>query len=537
MIRRFLFLSLIVTPLLFSQHTSQFRQFGNVNGITESQLHDYLSFIASDELEGRDTPSRGLNIAAKFIATLLSRWGYDPAGDSGSYFQTIDLLRTKVIPGESNLRINDTGFTFGRDFLAGGVSSSVSARLVFVRHGYVFYDKKIDPYKGISISGKIIVVLGGLPQGIRYGDLRGKEKGKEYETPATFAQKNGALGIIVVPSDLALRSWERTRKIAVDEGEKSMMAFKTGESPGIPIITLSKSTAQLLFEGERYSSLPFEDRDSLEKIPSFEFSEKKKVSFTVTTATDTLVTQNICAVLKGSDAQLKNEYVAFGAHYDHLGIGIPVNGDSIYNGADDDGSGTSALIALAEAFAKGARPKRSLLFVWHVGEEKGLWGSRYFTEHPTVPLDRIITQLNIDMIGRSNPEVDSAGTDAIFSGKKEIFVFGSNMMSSQLRVLSEDVNRSLLNLAFNYRFDDPKDPMRLFYRSDHYNYAKKGIPIIFYFDGLHEDYHKVTDEVDKIDFKKYCAVTKTVFATGLTLANLPHRPVIDHHAVTMDTAK
>jgi Zn-dependent M28 family amino/carboxypeptidase len=234
------------------------------------------------------------------------------------------------------------------------------------------------------------------------------------------------------------------------------------------------------------------------------------------------------AVFEGSDPMLKNEYVALGAHYDHVGVGIPVNGDAIYNGADDDGSGTTALLAMAEALAKArTRPKRSVLFVWHTGEERGLWGSRYFTSYPTLPLDKIVTQLNIDMIGRSRKEGDTDPRNSELTGPNEIYVIGSKMMSTDLGALVENVNKQYLNLTYDYRYDDPGDPNRFFFRSDHYNYARKGIPIAFFFDGEHADYHKPGDSVDKIDFQKMEKVTRTIYLTLWEVANRPTRPVVD----------
>jgi Zn-dependent M28 family amino/carboxypeptidase len=223
---------------------------------------------------------------------------------------------------------------------------------------------------------------------------------------------------------------------------------------------------------------------------------------------------------------LKNEYVAIGAHYDHVGVGTPVNGDAIYNGADDDGSGTVATLALAEAFARGPRPKRSILFIWHAGEERGLWGSRYFTESPTVPIGQIITELNIDMIGRTRKENDKPANQTL-PKPGEIYLVGSKMMSSELGELNESVNKSYLNLEFNYKYDDPKDTQQFFYRSDHYNYAKKGIPIIFYLDGVHEDYHRPSDSVEKIDYQNMEKITRTIYATAWELANRPTRPRVD----------
>jgi Zn-dependent M28 family amino/carboxypeptidase len=234
---------------------------------------------------------------------------------------------------------------------------------------------------------------------------------------------------------------------------------------------------------------------------------------------------------------LKNEYVAIGAHYDHVGIGRAVAGDSIYNGADDDGSGTVAVLAIAEAFARGPRPKRSILFVWHAGEEHGLWGSRYITEYPVVPLDRIIAQLNIDMIGRSKNEGDTNPARRELSGPHEIYMIGSKLMSTELGALSETVNKSYLNLTFNYKYDDPGDPNRFFFRSDHYNYAQKGIPIIFYFDGLHEDYHRPSDSFEKIDYQKLERVTRTIYATAWELANRAKRPAVNKPLPAALTAK
>jgi Zn-dependent M28 family amino/carboxypeptidase len=238
-------------------------------------------------------------------------------------------------------------------------------------------------------------------------------------------------------------------------------------------------------------------------------------------------TQNVVAAWEGSDRKLKHEYVALGAHYDHVGIGAAAAGDSIYNGADDDGSGTVALLAMAEALAQGPRARRSLLFVWHTGEEQGLWGSRYFVEYPLFPLDRIVAQLNLDMIGRSRMPGDTDPANGQLSGPDEIYVIGAKVMSAALGELVERVNQSFLKLTLNDKYDDLNHPSRFFFRSDHYHYARKGIPIAFYFNGVHEDYHRPSDHVEKIDFQKMAKVTRTVFATAWELANLPQRPAVD----------
>jgi Zn-dependent M28 family amino/carboxypeptidase len=214
--------------------------------------------------------------------------------------------------------------------------------------------------------------------------------------------------------------------------------------------------------------------------------------------------------------------VVLGAHYDTVGV----EGSS-YGGADDNGSGTVALMAIAEAFAAGARPKRSVLFMWHAGEEKGLWGSRYFVEHPSIPLNQIVAYINLDMVGRSKKADDSTPENAGLTSPDEVYVLGPRLTSTEVGELSERVNRSYLNLRLNYRYDDPKDPERLFRRSDNYPFAQKGIPIIYYFTGFHADYHAPSDMLKKIDYLKIEKIARTVFLTSWELANSMSRPRFD----------
>lgn len=506
--------------------------------ITAAQLKDYLYFIASDEMEGRDTPSRGLDTVAKFIALNLSRWGLKPAGDNGTYFQRIALQRTKLDPAGTRVEINGQTFNYGEDVLGEPVAGTVSAPLVFVGHGWVVKAKNIDAYQGIDVKDKIMVVLGGgIPKGVTFADLSGGKQGVDWITPGGYAETHGAKGIIAIPNKQVLSNWDRLKQNAAMNGTIAVEKFqKPGEQPKIPRITLSEKALNALLQGESQTAATLLDRDQADSVKPFEFSAAKKVTMTVGIKTEEVFTQNIVAVAEGRDPVLKNEYVALGAHYDHVGTGTPGGGrapsvnnpsDVIWNGADDDGSGTTALLAIAETLGKNPPPKRSVLFVWHCGEEKGLWGSRYFTDNPTIPLDRIVTQINIDMIGRSRAAGDTNPLNAKLSGPGEIFVIGSKMMSTQLGELSENTNHAYLNLSLNYKYDDPKDPNRFFYRSDHYNYAKHGVPIIFYFDGEHEDYHRPGDEPQKIDYQKMEKVTRTVFVTMWELANLPVRPKVD----------
>ena len=496
--------------------------------ITAAQLKEYLYYVASDKMEGRDTPSRGLDATARYIAEHLAAWGVKPAGDNHTYFQKIVLRRDTVDTERTRAEIGGRTFVFAQDFLVGRTEGTISGPLVYVGDGWVVNSKNINSYKGVDVRDKIMIVAGGgRPKGLTPQDLQGK-KGVDWYDPATYARTHGARGLIVIPHVRDIEHWWLARRASLDKGIYQVERFQEEDNPQVPAIIPSAEMLNTLFAGERVSGTDILKRVALgEPGEAFDLSPGKRASFTISLSSETATTQNVVAVLEGNDPILKHEYVAIGAHYDHVGVGQPVNGDSIYNGADDDGSGTVSVMALADAFAHGPRPKRSILFVWHCGEEKGLWGSRYFTENPTVPLDRVVTQLNIDMIGRSKKPGDTKPANRELTGPNEIYVIGSRMMSTDLGELSERVNREYLNLSFNYRYDDPNDPNRFFFRSDHFNYAQKGIPIIFYFDGVHEDYHQPSDSPDKIDYQKMQKVARTIFVTASELANAPARPRVD----------
>jgi len=515
-----------------------------VDTISAAQLKNYLYFIASDEMEGRDTPSRGLDTTAKFIAMNLERWGFKPAGDDDSFFQHITLRRDILDGAHSVAEINGQKFSYGEDFLPNAIGGTLTGPLVYVGHGWVVKSKNIDAYKGIDVKDKIVVVFGeGMPQGVTRADLAGKI-GEDWISPALYAQQHGAKGVLAIADYGMLLRWDQTR-LRLSGGappRPQVEKFMTQAGPAVPVIWLSPKMATALFQGEKYSvsalmafgsgvapaSVSAPNGPPVTVTLPFELNAGKNATLTIAAKNEKPMTQNVVAVWEGSDPVLKSEYVAVGAHYDHIGICAPGTADPICNGADDDGSGTTALLGMAEAISHAKeRPKRSVLFVWHCGEEKGLWGSRYFTDYPTIPLDRIVTQLNIDMIGRSKKDGDTNPRNASLSGPNQIYVIGSTMMSTELGQLSERVNKSYLNLQYDLRYDDPADPNRFFFRSDHFNYARKGIPIIFFFDGVHEDYHRPGDEPQKIDYEKMEKVARTIYMTLWEVANLPVRPKVD----------
>ncbi|MGE0127460.1 MAG: M20/M25/M40 family metallo-hydrolase [Blastocatellales bacterium] len=501
--------------------------FGNVEAITAAQLKDYLYFVASDEMEGRDTPSRGLDLTAKFIAMNLSRWGVKPGGTDGTYLQKFALTSRRVLPEQTKAIVNGQNFKIGEDFIAAPFEGQASGQIVFVGHGYMIKAKNINPYQGIDVKDKILLVASGFPKGATPQlDFRGKI-GVDFDSPATYAQAHGAKGIIVIPNSSTITFWEQRYKASLNPSRLTME--RPQQTASLPIITASEKMSAAILQGEKldYETIKKQVSDGALN-ESFELSAAKQASFNVAVKVEATMTQNVVGIIEGSDPVLKNEYVAVGAHYDHVGTRTTGEGDRIFNGADDDGSGTVGTLAIAEALANGSqRPKRSVIFVWHAGEEKGLWGSAYFADHPAVPINQIVAQLNIDMIGRSRKEGDTKPANKNLTGPNAIYVIGSKLMSTDLGKLSEEVNNSYLKLNFDYKYDAPDDPERFFYRSDHFNYAKKGIPIIFYFSGVHEDYHRPTDHADKIDYEKMEKVSRTIFATMWKLANAPTRPKVD----------
>ena len=379
--------------------------------IEAAQLKDYLSFIASDLMEGRDTPSRGLDTTAEFLAMNLSRWGLKPAGDNGTFFQKIGLQRDFIDKAETNVQLNEDKLILGDDYIPYSRLADVAAPLVFAGNGWFIKSKNIDAYKGIDPRGKIAIIFSppdGVPRGITRADLAGK-RGEDWMNPSEYAKKQGVIGLVIVPDFQFLANWDRHLTRITERGTLAVTKFQATPESQMPRIVAAPRLTNALFQSERESATSlFESVYSGQLPEPFALNREKKLSITIRTKSDTAATQNVVAVFEGSDALLKNEYVALGAHYDHVGIGIPVDGDAIYNGADDDGSGTTALLAMAEALAKtNVRPKRSVLFVWHTGEERGLWGSQYFTTYPTIPLDKIVAQINIDMIGRSKKEGDT----------------------------------------------------------------------------------------------------------------------------------
>jgi hypothetical protein len=547
---RRLILSTALVSVLAAALGAQAPSRGGISSIQEPALKEWLTYIASDELQGRATYTEGLGLAAGYIAEHLKEWGVKPAGDNGSYFQTVKVLgirttsRSSVtveVNGQSKTFKDGAGITFPRNM--GGKQTIVSDQVRFAGYGLSIPDAAHDDYAALDAKGSVVVWLGSAaPKSVTV------QTGRLLGGRARLAIDKGAIATIAPPgagrgnrggqppapapagaSEAAAQGSGRGqgagRGNVVDDGDFTTVQRTDINVP--PAVTAQDEFFEFLFSGSgtTYAELK-QKAANQEPLPPFAL---KGVKLTFNVDADyvpvrTRLTRNVVGIVEGTDPKLKNTYVLYGAHYDHTGYrdGVPRQGnDRINNGADDDGSGTVALMAIARAFALGPRPKRSILFVWHAGEESGLLGSRYNADYPVVPLESMVAVVNIDMIGR-NRDDDPKQSNTVY-------VVGSDRISTELHNINEDANAALPKpLTLDYEMNDPADPQSIYTRSDHYSYAAKGIPIVFLFTGTHPDYHQPSDTVDKILFDKLARITQLAYETGRRVANLDHAPVRDN---------
>ena len=511
--------------------------------VSAADLRTRISIFADDSMQGRRTGTPGNARGNAYIVSELRRLGLRPAGDTGSYLQHVPLSSYTADSASATLRVGSGELALWEDYHPYQAQFTVPARpidgagLVYI--GGPADSASLPPRE--ALQGKVVV-------------YNSAGSGATLGTPDLHPQGRLGLiaGIAVTGVDTLIAMFEqvfRTPRIVVKES----LAVPPGLTQPRLLILPSASVPKMFGK-------PLDQLAPGDTAPAIQGD--------VTFAGRDLGANNVAAVLEGADPALRGQYVALGAHSDAIGVvpaadhdslrayntvlrprgandppgepneeqaariramvdsmrkQRPARPDSIVNGADDDGSGSMALLEIAEALAKGgARPKRSLLFVWHTGEESGLQGSRWFTDNPTVPRDSIVAQINTDMIGRGGPDSEASPDPAYLQ------VIGSRRLSTELGDLVEAVNRNGGHgLEFDYTYDADGHPDNFYCRSDHYMYARYGIPIAFFSTGGHRDYHQVTDEIQYLDFDKYTRVTGFVRAVAEAVASLDHRPVVD----------
>ena len=466
---------------------------------TADELRRDLTVFASDSFRGRETGTPDERRASAFLVARLAALGVMPAGDSGyGYYQRVPLVRQTLGPGTRLAVVTPHGTTTlgaGADLLplldlgASVAPPKLSAEgaLVFVGHG------SAEELARVPVRGKVAVVVNDAPESAISARVQ----------RILARQPAGVVVLLAGTSTSLLVELESELRRGLALAGPSPQVVPDGERP-VPMILIGRPRA-----GSPLVPHGWPTDDHAQALAGRRFTGH------VDLVRQSVMAYNVVGIVPGHDPGLKGEYVAFGAHYDHLGVVAAEHGDSIANGADDDGSGSVALLALARAFKESPAPRRSVLLVWHVGEEKGLLGSAYFTDHPTVPMDSIVAQVNADMIGRNNPD--------------SLYIVGPvaspNGQGRALGVVVDSVNAALARpFVFKREWDSPTHPEQIYYRSDHYNYARHGVPIVFFTSGLHADYHRVTDEVGKIDFAKLAHVDLLLFDLGEALADRGSRP-------------
>jgi len=508
-----LILGLSLAILSCKKEASQEDILGYASSITQDELKEKLYVYASDEYEGRETGQPGQKKAVEYIKNHYENLGINSLID-GNYLQNVPLNVVKT--PKVSITVNGTSFNYFEDFISqtSAATGTLSAGEV-IYAGYGINHDTYNDYKNLDVKGKIVVVKGGEPKDNagNYVVSGTKEISKwsngrqAISSKRTAAKDAGAKALFFMDSELFNR-YSKFYKEREERGGSNSLSLPKQTDAGEEIyhFLISENLGKALVAN-------ISDTEETSTVTS-------KIDIKYESITMPQPSENVAAIIKGSEKP--EEYVIISSHLDHIGINSK---GEINNGADDDGSGTVSMLEIAEAFKaavmNGHGPKRSIIFLHVTGEEKGLLGSRYYTDYePLVPLANTIADLNIDMIGRVDPKRED-------KDRNYLYLIGSDKLSTELHNISEEVNKKYTNIKFDYTYNDENDPNRFYYRSDHYNFAKNNIPIIFYFNGTHDDYHRPSDTPDKIEYDLLENRTKLVFHTAWELANREQAIVAD----------
>ena len=491
--------------------------------VSAERLRQHLSVLASDEYEGRETGEKGQHMAAAYVAEQFQQAGVrGPVElEGGPYLQKFMLQHVSWAP-DAFLQVGSQKYQWLVDFYGlgdAGFQEATTVQPVFV--GYGIEQAGYSDYKGRNVGGKDLLMLLDEPTDAAGKPLLGQDGNPsvwstDYRTKLALAAEKGARSVFFVRfapnsnfAKLAARLAPTiSRPGIVQAGERAdgPAAFFLSPAVGYQLLGTNEAAMQKYLGKISAAGQPVAAPFKVGKLTIK--AAKQRTPFS---------TENVLGYVEGTDK--KDEIVVVSAHHDHLGIRDGV----VYNGADDDGSGTSTIINLAEVFARakaeGHGPRRSLLFLSVTGEEEGLYGSEYYASHPVFPLKQTVTDLNVDMVGRTDPEHEG--------GAEYLYVIGSDKLSSTLKQIIEQQNAQYTQLELDYKFDDPEDPNRFYYRSDHYNFAVKKIPVAFFFNGTHDDYHQASDKLEKIQFDKMEKRARLVFYTAWEVANRDERLAVD----------
>ena len=479
--------------------------------ITEQGLKKQLTIIASAEMEGRETGTRGQRKAASYIESQFKDAGLQYPESLKGYLQYYPLFKDTLIA--RLMKIGHQELVYGKDYIL-QPGSALDKRLKateIVFAGYGISDKNYDDYTGKEVKNKVVLIFSGEPQEngkyLVSGTTRQSVWGYSINAKAALAKEKGAVAVLFVNP-----FWDSIPPALTENSKKTNLYFPhLNTQQKVTVISIIPSFLKNII-GVNEANAMIETAKEKKALNSITLNIKIKTRLAFKKRSTKIKAANVIGYVEGSAK--KDEYVFITAHYDHLGK----RGDVIYYGADDDGSGTVSVIEMARVFAKakqdGHGPLRSVVFMTVSGEEKGLWGSEYYSDHPVFPLEKTTIDLNIDMIGRIDPNRNYGDST------NYIYVIGNDKLSTDLDPISKAINKKYTNLELDYKYNAPDDPDRIYYRSDHYNFARKGVPILFFYDGmLLADYHKPTDTVDKINWDLYTKRVRLIFLTAWNMAN------------------
>ncbi len=495
---------LVLLALVIAGCTASNKQLYDREIINKTYLNANLEFLASDELEGREATTRAEKISALFLASELKKYGVQELEEFDSYLMEFTILKTNIDTNSYIKYGEDMIFSFPDEFIADlRKSTSISGYydLVFAGFGITAPEFDYDDYENLDVAGKWVIVWKGEPASSdpQFFDGNYLTTYSTGEHKIYNAKSRNAAGIILLAEDQLINFWDAAYRAFFTRSAFSLKNNEVTDTDSFAVLYIRNQTAKKIFSEQQYKSEEIEQLTAGgHTVPRFNFDNK--VFINLNKLSSDYSSYNVIGYLEGENPQLKNQYIAIGAHYDHLGV----REDRIYNGADDNGSGTVAVLEVARALSESGGNKRSVLFVFHGAEEKGLLGSRYLSDNFYL-MDNIQAHINLDMVGRES-------VDTIYS-------VGSDKINPRLKEIVEETNRNTVNFVLDYKFDEPDDPHRIYYRSDHYHYARKGIPIVFFYDFMMEDYHRPGDTVDKINFEKIRKVAELVYHLTLNLAN------------------
>jgi hypothetical protein len=491
--------------------------------ISTTQLKSDLEFLASDELKGRNTPSPGFDAAAEYTEARLRKAGVKPLGDDGSYRQSYVMRETRLDVDRASVRIGERTFEAGEGFalqaFAGELSTRIPVSAVYVGHGWVAAG--VDPYRDIDVKGKVVVAhaQSARPKGAKVRQLGRVTIGGT--PPMVEARRRGAIAVMYLSSSdtqLDGRPGQTVRR------ELEPPVPSAYAAPLVTMIRLRAGATRALLEGTALDPESLDERTKNQDYPA-SFELRTKVSISLPAATVTHRPFNVVGLVEGTDPSLRNEYIVVETHLDGAVGTREIEGDSIYNSADDNASGSAAGLAIAEQMAQ-TPTRRSVVFLWDSGEEQGLWGTRRFVGRPPVPLDRIVALVNVDMIGANRVAGSADDMDDRVAGANEVFLIGPGALSEWANALIERVNDEYMDLSLNRKHDTPES--EFFYpRTDAGPFLERGILTIGFTTGLHKRYHLPADEARYLDPEKMTAIARTVFVTVHALGRMDERPRIE----------